>query len=222
VKWNARWRRVNYDLHNVFGFYMTWVVIFIAITGLIWGFQWFAKAAYWSVGGEKSIAYNEPVSDTMHTTALYQQPVDIIWSKLKQENTSAQTLEVHFPETSAAAIAASTNPDAKTYWQTDYRYFDQYTLQELPAAHVWGRYKDAKTADKAFRMNYDVHTGALLGLPGKFLAFFASLIAASLPVTGFMIWLGRRKKKKAAVKLPTVEQYPPPNLPHGEDSCRAF
>jgi uncharacterized iron-regulated membrane protein len=48
-------------------------------------------------------------------------------------------------------------------------------------------------------MNYDIHTGAIIGLPGKILAFFASLIAASLPVTGFMIWLGRRNKKK---KLP--------------------
>ena len=46
-------------------------------------------------------------------------------------------------------------------------------------------------------MNYDIHVGAVLGLPGKILAFFASLIAASLPVTGFVIWWGRRKKSKA-------------------------
>jgi uncharacterized iron-regulated membrane protein len=195
VKWNARWRRVNYDLHNVFGFYMTWVVIFIALTGLVWGFQWFAKAAYWSIGGEKSTMYQEPVSDTLHTGTAYQQPVDVIWNQMKPEVPQGGTIEVHFPETPAAAISANINPDAGTYWQTDYRYFDQYTLKEIPSAHIWGRYKDARTADKVFRMNYDVHTGAILGLPGKFLAFFASLIAASLPVTGFMIWWGRRKKK---------------------------
>jgi len=45
-------------------------------------------------------------------------------------------------------------------------------------------------------MNYDIHTGAILGLPGKILAFFASLICASLPVTGFYIWYGRKYKKK--------------------------
>jgi uncharacterized iron-regulated membrane protein len=33
------------------------------------------------------------------------------------------------------------------------------------------------------------------GLPGKILMFFASLIVASLPVTGFYIWWGRRQKK---------------------------
>src|SRR5690606_1171480 len=38
IRFNARWRRVNYDLHNVLGFYMTWVAIFLAVTGLVWGF----------------------------------------------------------------------------------------------------------------------------------------------------------------------------------------
>lgn len=33
VKWNAKWRRVNYDLHNVFGFYLTWIMIFLALSG---------------------------------------------------------------------------------------------------------------------------------------------------------------------------------------------
>ncbi len=31
VKFNAKWRRTNYDLHNVLGFYMSWVIIFIAL-----------------------------------------------------------------------------------------------------------------------------------------------------------------------------------------------
>ena len=33
----CKWRRKNYDLHNVLGFYMTWIAIFIAITGLVLG-----------------------------------------------------------------------------------------------------------------------------------------------------------------------------------------
>lgn len=45
-------------------------------------------------------------------------------------------------------------------------------------------------------MNYDIHVGQILGLPGKIIAFLASLICASLPITGFIIWLGRRKKSK--------------------------
>jgi len=67
---------------------------------------------------------------------------------------------------------------------------------ELPATGTYaGAFRDASVPDKIKRMNYDIHVGAVLGLPGKILAFFASLIAASLPVTGFYIWWGRRKKK---------------------------
>jgi len=44
--------------------------------------------------------------------------------------------------------------------------------------------------------NYDIHVGSIFGLPTKIIAFIVSLLCASLPVTGFMIWYGRNKKKK--------------------------
>jgi uncharacterized iron-regulated membrane protein len=46
-------------------------------------------------------------------------------------------------------------------------------------------------------MNYDIHVGSILGFPGKVLAFLASLIGASLPITGFLVWYGRKFKKKS-------------------------
>ncbi|WP_366938414.1 PepSY-associated TM helix domain-containing protein [Algoriphagus sp.] len=42
---------------------------------------------------------------------------------------------------------------------------------------------------------YEIHFGSALGLPGRIFAFLASLIAASLPITGFLVWLNKRKKK---------------------------
>jgi uncharacterized iron-regulated membrane protein len=42
-------------------------------------------------------------------------------------------------------------------------------------------------------MNYDIHVGAIAGLPGKIIAFLACLLCASLPVTGFIIWFDREK-----------------------------
>jgi uncharacterized iron-regulated membrane protein len=198
VKWDAKWRRLNYDLHNVLGFYMSWVAIFIAITGLVWGFQWFAHSAYWiTSGGKKAIDFYEPVSKKDHGPLAQQAPAtDVLWQKMQTEYPNIQVLEVHFPETDSSAIAIGANPDAGTYWQKDSRYFDQYTLQEIHVKHMYGRLRDTKVADKIARMNYDIHVGAVLGLPGKFLAFFASLLAASLPVTGFYIWYGRKYKNK--------------------------
>ena len=195
IKWNAAWRRKNYDLHNVFGFYTTWVVIFMAITGLIFGWQLLANAIYKTAGGKKSLTYQEPLSDTTKIAQAALLPVDQLWRQMQQEHKDAETIEMHFPGTDKSAIEVAVNTDADTYWKTDYRFFDQYTLKELPVQHIYGRFKDAKGADKLLRMNYDIHVGAIWGLPGKILAFFASLIAASLPITGFMVWWGRRKKK---------------------------
>lgn len=195
VKWNAKWRRVNYDLHNVLGFYMSWVAIFIAITGLVWGFQWMSKSVYWiSSGGNQPIAFYEPISKTKSTPASTP-AIDRVYTRMKQLYTGMDIIEVHFPQNDSIAIEGAANPDATTYWKTDYRYFDQHTLEEIPVTHMYGRLKNTTVADKIARMNYDIHVGAALGLPGKIMAFFASLLAASLPVTGFCIWWGRRNKK---------------------------
>lgn len=203
VKLNARWRRINYDLHNVLGFYMTWVIIFIAFTGLVWGFQWFAKTLYWTTSGGKSMtAFYEPTSarNSFPAPGSQQVPaVDRVWEKMKAEYPVTGSIEVHYPETDSAAIGAGANPDITTYWKADYRYFDQYTLEEIPVTHIYGRLANTTVADKIARMNYDIHVGAVLGIPGKIMAFCASLIAASLPVTGFYIWWGRRRKKKYEV-----------------------
>ena len=133
----------------------------------------------------------------MRSEAVYAAPaIDVVWQKMIAGHPGAEVIEVHIPTSDTSAIAANANPDAGTYWKTDYVYYDQYTLEELPAKSIYGRLSEADGADKLMRMNYDVHTGAILGIGGKLLMFFASLIAGSLPVTGFIIWRGRKKKKK--------------------------
>lgn len=201
VKFNAKWRRVNYDLHNVLGFYMSWVIIFIAFTGLVWGFEWFSKAVFWTAsGGKEMVAFSMPVSDTTASVRPDGAPVDILWQRMRLQNPDYNgIMEVHLPE-DHSAIEVALNPDAGTYWKTDFYYFDQYTLKEIGVSHAFGKLKQASAAQKLQRMNYDIHVGAIAGLTGKVLAFLASLLCASMPVTGFLIWRGR--KKKAAREKP--------------------
>lgn len=195
IKWNTRWRRKNYDLHNVLGFYIISLALIFSITGLVWGFQWFNRT-YYSVisGGKEFVEYQNPISklSKFDTTAI--SAIDRVWSKLSAESPITSAIEIHTPEDSVSSIAANVNPDPSTYWKTDYRYFDQYTLQEQSVKHMWGRFNKLSGADKLMRMNYDIHVGGIWGLPGKILAFFGSLIIGSLPITGFLIWYGRRKK----------------------------
>ncbi|HEU4789894.1 MAG TPA: PepSY-associated TM helix domain-containing protein [Flavobacterium sp.] len=195
-KWkeSTKWKRKNYDLHNITGFYILLIALIFAITGLVWGFQWFSYSYYTALGGEKSLVYRDPVS-TKKTVAPIKS-LDKIWTLMQKEYPTAKSIEVHPPENDSTAIAANANPEEGTYWKTDYRYFDQYTLEEKEVGHIFGKYGNVDTADKLMRMNYDLHTGAVFGLAGKIFAFLISLLIATLPISGFYIWWGRNKKKK--------------------------
>lgn len=197
IKWSATWKRKNYDLHNVLGFYMTWVAIVIAITGLVMGFEWFAKSFYWvSSGGVTMPEHIHPVSDTTQKTGPGKSVADAVWTDLRQHTKPGEILSIYFPLLPTDPLEAGINHRPGTYYNSDFYHYDQYSGKELPATGIYaGKFRDASLYDKISRMNYDLHIGAALGLPGKILAFFASLIAASLPVTGFLIWYGRRRKR---------------------------
>lgn len=197
IKWTARWRRKNYDLHNVLGFYITWVALFIALTGLVWGFDWFAKSAYWvTSGGQQMEEHEHPLSDTT-AVAAYPNMADHLWQEHLLSVKRNESIGVYFASSNTDPIEIVINHQPGTYYDSDFYHYDQNTAKELQAKGSWaGAFDKANMADKIVRMNYDMHTGAILGLPGKIAAFFASLIAASLPVTGFIIWWGRRQKKK--------------------------
>jgi uncharacterized iron-regulated membrane protein len=201
IAWKAKWRRKNFDLHSVLGFYSMLLALVFVITGLVFGFEWFAKSYYYTLsGGKELVMYYEPQSDTTATRVQKEMPlVDFVWQKTMAENPAAATIEVHYPETNASPIHAAANSDPKTYWQADNKYYDQYTLKEIEVTHQYGRYNaDMSMADQLMRMNYDIHTGAAFGITGKIIAFLVSLIIATLPITGFLLWYGRKFRKSTS------------------------
>lgn len=206
IKWNAKWRRKNYDLHNVLGFYIVSIGLVFAITGLVWGFEWFAQSFYTVTGGKGSDDYYNPPSDTTIVSNVYapKAAVDVAWRKLSAEYPAYKEINISIPLLPSESIYSYVNFRTGTYYKVDYNYFDQYSLKKIDATGPFsGKYNEANIGQLLRRMNYDIHTGAILGLPGKILAFFASLICASLPVTGFLIWWGRRKKEKKEIRKAT-------------------
>ncbi|KEO72136.1 PepSY-associated TM helix domain-containing protein [Anditalea andensis] len=197
IKWNGSWRRKNYDLHSVIGFYASWLAIVLVFTGLIYGFDWFRNGFYMiASGGEDYVDYYTPASDHSSVSLLNMPAIDQVFYKMLDEYPDAEWIEVHPPEYEHSAIAANANPEADTYWKVDYRYFDQYTMEELDVDHFWNKLEQSSSAEMFLRMNYDIHVGAILGMPGKILAFLLSLTIASMPVTGVLLWYGRNNKKK--------------------------
>ncbi len=189
----TRWKRKNYDLHNILGFYASAIALIIAITGLIMTFNWFANGVYTLTGGDKTPMFSFPknVSEA-NQEAVAEEPIDVIWAKMKKEYPQATSIEMHYPPSDEYTVYAYMKFSEGTYWDADYRYFDSRTLEEVDPGHVYGDIEKASTADMIQRMNYDIHVGAIGGIAGKIIAFLSSLIVGSLPITGTIIWWGRR------------------------------
>lgn len=207
IKWNASGKRLNYDLHNVLGFYMSWIAIFIALTGLVWSFEWMNSSVQWIANGGKTLApgKNRSVSDTMQTARLTDAPwsvADSLFTSFTQQSEAVKAIRVYKPSSASDVLRFTIETHyGSNYARADDYFFDQYTgrlLSVLPFAAL-------NNGEKIRRLNYYIHVGSIGGLTGKLLAFLASLIAASLPITGFIVWRGRKKLKapprKTAHKL---------------------
>ncbi|QHV95130.1 PepSY-associated TM helix domain-containing protein [Spirosoma endbachense] len=205
INWKANWKRVNLDLHNVLGFYALLVCLALTISGIVYSFSWFDNGYYWLLTGKTQTGHHglsdeHPFSDTTITTRTYSQPEDILWQLIRREHPgNFGRLSLSFPEEAKDPFEVTINPEDGTIYKTFTRFFDQKTLKELPSDES-RRYEELSAGEKLYRMNFDIHVGQIWGLPTRILAFFVSLIGASLPVTGFIIWWFRGKKSKKTPK----------------------
>jgi uncharacterized iron-regulated membrane protein len=206
IKWNASFKRLNIDIHNVLGFYALLFLLAIALTGMVWGIQWYSEGLYWiTSGGNELKEFTNYQSDTVYTKKLNQdKALDFAFLKTINKHPNAGGFYYSYPDSAdkAATINIYIYPTKGQFYNSMSYHFDQYSLEELTGNHeVYDKpYNEGKFGTKLRRMNYDIHVGSILGFPGKLLAFLSSLIGASLPITGFLIWWGRKFGKSKLSK----------------------
>ncbi|OXB05016.1 PepSY-associated TM helix domain-containing protein [Flavobacterium pectinovorum] len=189
----TQWKRKNYDLHNILGYYVLLFALVIAFTGLVWSFKWFDNSVKWIANGGQTIEKKKENLTSDLSQKNDKNLIDKISNTVEYFYPKAETYMISIPEDSLQTqfvyIENGGNFDRINLQ------FDQYTGKLLNTK----TYADKNNGEKIRSLNYAIHSGGILGLPGKILAFFASFICASLPVTGFYIWWGRNNKKKKAV-----------------------
>ncbi|RWW91889.1 PepSY-associated TM helix domain-containing protein [Flavobacterium cerinum] len=203
IKWDAKIKRLNYDLHNVMGFYIILLAMLISFTGLMMSFHWLRESTYWITGGWADEKYKKEEVITVKNDSVSRKEVDmlasadLIWKKVRTEvaKENKEAVIIHFPDEPKDNFYACTDMN-KGVWRD--LYFDSQTLQLFPNSEKY--INDERLSDWLMRSNYSLHIGAIGGLTTKILYFIASLICASLPLTGFYIWWGRKKKQKPRIK----------------------
>lgn len=185
IKKNVHWKKTVYDSHSILGFYAAWILLFVASTGIIWSFKWAENTMYKLSNSVKQAP--KPVHSLYSNAA----PINLteITAAIENKYTKPQEYIVVLPEDSIGTYRVIVRvDDAGFFKKQDQLFFDQYTGAVLQTK----LFLNASTGDKLKATNYNIHTGKVFGIVGQFIVFFASLIAASLPITGFIMWRNRR------------------------------
>lgn len=208
VRWKARFKRVNYDLHNVLGFYSSILALILTVSGLIIAFKPAFESTAQLFGGDLTTPWQENIAQVDSTKTAV--PIDIAFDQAfaaHPEQKMAQMWVYNLPKAGFYMVTTGSNFGLKSSENAIINSYDKYTGKELtiPPKSLQGEYVE----------NYvwQLHMGTWMGQIGKFFTFLCGLICTSLPITGFLIWWNRgKKKKKKAGKLPKVNHPKPEAL----------
>jgi uncharacterized iron-regulated membrane protein len=178
----------NYRIHNTTGFYVSWVLIFVIITGLFFSFSGI-KNSFRKLSGEDLIKYDTPLSSE-NTTGKSMDPIQFI-DKLAirfRKEFPNNNIRISNPHKKDDPIQVSIIEKDQLNPIVDHLYFDRYTLERLNGNFKFGLHQERSFFSRLQLIAYDIHFGSVMGFTGRFLVFIASLLGATLPISGFLIW----------------------------------
>lgn len=192
IKWGSSFKRINWDFHSTFGFYTFLFLLIISLTGLTWSFKWFESGIYLLADGttkKPSAKVENPtkIDPQLDKTYFFQN----ILSKTDSIYKYKGDTQIRLPsDTINSIMVIKLNLEKSIPNISSMVYFDTYTGKSLKVKP----YESFSNGEKIRRLIYPIHTGSIYGYPTKILAFIVCLFALTLPITGLIIWLGRKKK----------------------------
>lgn len=220
---NKGWRRFWYDLHVAGGMYALVFLLAMALTGLTWSFQWYRTGFYKTFGVEvqPSMGHgNAAANATAKGGKREESPEGRSGrpgnrgekSEGRGEHSESREGRKRSPYTNWQQVyeqLAEANPDYKLISVSDgsasvalprfgnQRGTDRYKFNprngEITETTL---YKDLDNSGKIRGWIYSVHVGSWGGMLTRILTFIAALVGASLPLTGYYLWIRRLKKRK--------------------------
>ncbi|MES2457607.1 MAG: PepSY-associated TM helix domain-containing protein [Bacteroidota bacterium] len=190
-KWNTGWKRLNYDLHTISGFYVLIPALLICLTGLVFAFSWADQSVQYLANGATKVKKRE-IPKSSPNASYPAATTNAAVTALLQKHPDADVFSIRFREKETDPLDVQVRLAKNRTHLFEWYYFDRNTGKLLE------HYNDRTViGGERFRsMNYDLHTGAFAGIPTKILAFLISLICAAMPVTGFLMWYNKPAKKK--------------------------
>lgn len=188
----GKFQIVNYSIHNTLGFYFFLPLLLITLTGIWWAVKPVQMWVYAAFGSEMKpkIKIDPALSGGETFTA------EMAFDQVAAQYPGWVEAHINFARKPGDPVKVNLRYPYEVYKKHNVFEFDRYSGRLLYSE----LYADYSVADKIKHANRDLHTGQNYGVLGKLLAFFSSLFAASLPVTGFLIWYRRKYKGRSSYK----------------------
>ncbi|EHU1558797.1 PepSY domain-containing protein [Acinetobacter baumannii] len=202
VKPKLKGRNFIWDLHAVVG---TWVIVFyllFACTGLYWSYDWWRSGMFKVLGveqpkmqGHSGSGRNKDqlpkiqLDNAQLITALNQ-----TWSGFNNQiGRDYSTLTVNLPKKDDGKIELSFVDAKPQHERARNQAVYNYKTANIEKMEL---YEDKKLNQKIMSSMLPVHRGSFFGPVYQFVAMLASLAMPLFFVTGWMLYLKRRKQKK--------------------------
>ncbi|MGV2869163.1 PepSY domain-containing protein [Acinetobacter baumannii] len=202
VKPKLKGRNFIWDLHAVVG---TWVIVFyllFACTGLYWSYDWWRSGMFKVLGVEQPKMQGHggsgrnkdqlpkiQLDNTQLITALNQ-----TWSGFNNQiGRDYSTLTVNLPKKDDGKIELSFVDATPQHERARNQAVYNYKTANIEKMEL---YEDKKLNQKIMSSMLPVHRGSFFGPVYQFVAMLASLAMPLFFVTGWMLYLKRRKQKK--------------------------
>jgi sulfite reductase (NADPH) flavoprotein alpha-component len=199
-------RSFLWHLHAVLG---TWVLIgflLMSLTGLYWSYNWYRNGLYAIASVEPPAGRDqrreqprgEGTSESASSPPI---ALNAAWTSFKT------TLgDRHF--TTATLALDPGRPIEIRYLLAESRHDRANNVMSLDPATgevlEHERYASKRTGEKFMASIFPLHSGSFFGVPGSLIYMFASLAMPVFSITGWMLYLDRRRRKRVSASATSL------------------
>lgn len=188
LDWRRKGRSFQWDLHAVTGTWCLLLYLLFALTGLWWSYGWYGR------GLEKLFGTPSAPLPELRVEDAAKPDMQALW---------LTTQQVSGGELSWVSFRFHAEPEKPVL----VRYALQTGMPTGVYDTLWlkpgngevvrhSRYSEKPPGEKLLSSIYPLHTGEYFGLPGRVIWMVASLVMPLFFVTGWMLYLDRRRKKQ--------------------------
>lgn len=195
-KFKHKGRAFLSTMHSAVGMWVIPFYLLASLTGLYWSYEWYRDGLYSVMGVEKpqrpkGNRDNKPLNNEINQSekfAQYNEAVEI-FNDMVGANYSSMTLR--FPQNGTVYDFHYFDLDANHFRAVNELEIDIKDKQIIKH----DKYNDKPLNEKIMSSMLPLHTGEYFGIIGQIGMFIASALMSLFTITGFMLYIQRKRKK---------------------------